>query len=119
MTNKITVYKDTKSVIDGGLRTRTILENEELPKGCYWTEEEALIAYKHNQQKELDAYNKHLPEANSILSKLEKDIKDLLKKSNSDLYFSYEGDTHGIYDERIELSTTINKHNYTKQVYFD
>lgn len=119
MPNRITVYKDTKSVINGKLRTRTILENEDLPKGCYWTEEEALIVYDKNQQKELDDYNKHLPEANSILSKLEKDIKDLLKNSNSELYFTYEGDSQGVYDERIELFITINKHNYTKQVYFD
>lgn len=118
MTNRITVYKGYKDHY-GKISTRTITVNQELPKCCYWTEQEALTAYNIKQKEVLDDYNKHLPAANATLNKLESDIKELLKQSNCDLYFSYEGQSAGVYDERIELSTTINNHNYTKQVYFD
>lgn len=115
MDNKTIVYKAYKDM-NGKIASRTLLENQSLPKGCYWLESEALEAYNKREAEKLVDYNKYRPLALARLDKLENDIKQLLKDSKADLYFTYEGESHGTYNERMEISTTVNGHEYTKEI---
>lgn len=116
-TSKTVVYKAYKDM-NGRISSRTLLENQALPKGCYWLESDALAAYNKREAEKLADYNKYKPLALAKLDKLENDIKQLLKDSNCDLYFTYEGDSHGIYSESLEISVSINNYEYTKQIEF-
>ena len=60
---------------------------------------------------------KNLPIANKKLDKLELDIKALLNNSNCELSFTYDGDSQGIQNEQIEISTKINGHTYYQELY--
>lgn len=118
MDTKIVVYKEQRSIIDGKILTRTTNRNEPMPKGCYITENEAINAYNEIQRLKTIDYNKYKVLANDKLDKLEADIKELLLASNCELDFTYEGDSHGIYSESLEISTVINNHTYAKQIRF-
>ena len=115
--SKTVVYKAYKDM-DGKIASRTLLDGQSLPKGCYWLESDALAAYNKREADKLADYNKHKPLALAKLDRLENDIKQLLKDSNCDLYFTYEGDSHGVYSESLEISVNINSHEYTKQIEF-
>lgn len=115
---RITVYRSSKHFITNRIDTRTIDENEELPKGCYYTEKEALDAYDKKQEDLRKDYEKNKPIAMEKLNKLEESIRQLLKESKCDLYLTYEGDSHGIYSESLEISCKVGNHEYTKQVEF-
>lgn len=115
MDNKTVVYKAYKD-INGKIASRTLLDGQSLPKGCYWSESEALAAYDKRQAEKLADYSKYKPLALAKLDKLENDIKQLLKGSKCDLYFTYEGDSQGIYSESLEIAININNHEYTKQI---
>ena len=119
MDNRITVYKAYKCFIDGTIRTRTIEQGQDLPKGCYWSEAEAEQAINDREKAKQLEYDKHQPKANAILDKLEADIVELLNQSNANLIFTYDGDSQGIYDETLMLSTLVGGYEYHRNVDFN
>ena len=118
MGNRIVVYYDRLDLWNGKIKTKMLEIDKELPKNCFYTEDEARDSYNKKLAIIKADYEKHKPIANAKLDKLESDIKALLDSSDCDLYFTYEGDAHGIYDDRMEISATINGHKYTKQIEF-
>lgn len=116
MDNRIVVYYDRLDLWNGKIKTRMLELDKELPKNCFYTEDEARESYNKKLAIIKADYNKHKPLALAKLDKLENDIKQLLKDSNCALYFTYEGDSHGIYSESLEISVSINNHEYAKQI---
>lgn len=116
MNMRITVYYDTMDLWGNRLRTRTLEVGKELPKNCYYSEEEALTSYNEKLSIKKADYEKNRPLALAKLNKLEMDIKALLTSSDCELYYTYEGDSHGISSERMEISTTLNGHDYIKEI---
>lgn len=116
MDNRIVVYYDRLDLWNGKIKTRMLELDKELPKNCFYTESEAKESYNKKLAIIKADYEKHKPIANAKLDKLESDIKALLDSSGCDLYFTYEGDAHGIYDDRMEISTAVNGHKYTKEI---
>lgn len=116
MDNRIEVYYDSLDLWGNKLRTRMLEPDKDLPKNCFYTEKEARESYN----KKLDIikadYEKHKPIADAKLNNLETDIKALINDSGCELYYTYEGESHGTYNERMEISTIINGHTYYKEL---
>ena len=116
MDNRIEVYYDRLDLWGNKLRTRMLEPDKELPKNCFYTEKEA----RESLNKKLAIIKvdreKNLPIANEKLDKLELDIKALLYNSNCELSFTCDGDSYGIQNERIEISTKINGHTYYREL---
>lgn len=68
---RITVYRSSKHFITNLINTRTIDEEEELPKGCYYTEKEAIKAYDKKQEDLRKDYEKNKPIAMKKLNEME------------------------------------------------
>lgn len=118
MDNRKLVYHTSRSTLDGSIRTKSIANDSLLPNGYYWTEQEAVNAINLREKIRADDYKKYEPIAMAKLRSTELKIKQLLSYNNCNLDFTYEGDSHGIYDDRIELSININNHQYNKEVRF-
>ena len=116
MGNRIVVYYDRLDLWSGKIKTRMLEPDKELPKNCFYTEDEARESYNKKLAAIKADYEKHKPIAYAKLNKLASDIKALLDSSDCDLYFTCEGDTHSIHSERMEISTTINGHRYKKEI---
>lgn len=119
MDNRIVVYYDRLELWGGKIKTRMLEPDKDLPKNCFYTEDEARESYNKKLTIAKADFEKHKPIADAKLDKLESDIKSLLASSGCDLYFTYEGDTHGIYDDRMEISTAVNGHEYTREIDLD
>ncbi len=115
--NRVTLYRAQKDIFNN-IRTRKILEGDEIPEGCYLTENEALIKYDEDKLAKQQHYLKHKPQALKKLGKLEKDIKELLVESGCNLDYTMEGDTHGIYEDSLILTVNYKGHHYVKKVEF-
>jgi len=116
MDNRIVVYYDSLELWGSKLRTRMLEPSKDLPKNCFYTESEARESYNKKLAIIKADYEKNKPIADAKLSKLENDIKALLDSSDCELYFTYEGESHGTYNERMEISTIINGHTYYKEI---
>lgn len=116
MDNRIEVYYDSLDLWGNKLRTRTLEPDKELPKNCFYTEKEARESLNKKLAILKADREKNLPIANKKLDKLELDIKALLNNSNCKLSFNYEGDSHGIINERLEITTKINGHTYHREL---
>lgn len=113
--NRIIVYSSHLSY-DGSIRKRAICTDDPIPKGYYLTEEEALQVIRERQTRLKEERRNSLPEAERLLAKVESEIKNVLKKYNTELYFDYDGDSQGIDNETINISVKVNGHEYSKQL---
>ena len=116
MDNRIVVYYDRLELWGGKIKTRMLEPDKELPKNCFYTESEARESYNKKLAIIKADYEKHKPIADAKLDKLESDIKALIASSGCELYYTYEGESHGTYDERMEISTTVNGHIYYREI---
>ena len=116
MDNRIEVYYDSLDLWGNKLRARMLERDKELPKNCFYTKKEARESLNKKLAILKADRGNNLPIANKKLDKLELDIKALLDNSNCELSFTYEGDSQGIVDERIEISTVINGHSYCREL---
>lgn len=116
MDNRIEVYYDSLDLWGNKLRTRMLEPDKELPKNCFYTENEARESLNKKLAILKADREENLPIANEKLDKLETDIKALINDSGCELYYTYEGESHGTYNERMEISTVINGHTYYKEL---
>ena len=116
MDNRIEVYYDSLDLWGNKLRTRMLEPDKELPKNCFYTEKDARESLNKKLAILKADREKNLPIANDKLDKLELDIKALLDNSNCELYYTHEGESHGTYNERIEISTKIKGHTYYREL---
>ncbi len=100
----------------GTIRERTYLAGEPIPKGHHSNIDRAKLAYKAAIALEKIVYEEGKPEADKLLDQVEKEIQDVLAKHKADLFFSYEGDSHGIYEEGLYISISVNNREYMREI---
>jgi hypothetical protein len=110
---RITVYTPS-SVLKEKYRTR-LIDAALLPKsGIFLTKEEAIKVQEQRESAALEKYKKHKNRAEEVLKLIEAEVNEVLVKYDASLDFFYEGDSHGVYDERLELEIILEGNTYTR-----
>ena len=117
MNERYTVYRCYKDS-NGKIKERTVFKGNPIPKGCCATKEEASNVIDEREKAAFILYESHKEEANVRLDSLETKINTLLDKENASICFSFEGDSHGIYNDNLYLTVTIAGNDYERIVTF-
>lgn len=91
----------------------SLLKDIKKAEGCSHTVESLKTAFDLYEKEQHQAkYNQGLEQAEKRLDEIEQGIYDLLGKDN--LYLYYTGDSYGIYDECIKISTNVDGIEYER-----
>lgn len=77
---RITVYKDRHNLLNKNIAVRSIDEGEPLPKGCYYTEEEALQVIKKRESTAKASYLEGKALSQPLLAKFKEEYSELLEQ---------------------------------------
>ena len=98
-------------------RVVTLPDNTKLNTKAYSTSEDGAWEVYNAKQAAIKAdYIANKPEAERTLDQAEREFYALQKRLGVSIDYTYEGDTHGIYDEHMYISTTVNGHEYTRRL---
>lgn len=93
--------------VDGYSRIATYrVSNNNIPnKNEFKTEKEAI-----------SNFNQYVDEANEKLEKVHEEINAVLKANGCDIDYMIQGDTHGIHEDYMYISTNVGGYNFTRRV---
>jgi hypothetical protein len=91
-------------------------DDDDLPINWFYSEDEALKSLKLKEAKRLEEYKHNQIEANLILDKVEAMFITLQKDNNCNIGYSMLGDTYGIHEDYMYISTTVNGHYYERRL---
>lgn len=96
--------------------TRSKFVSSDMPNKCYATIEEAVNEQVRREKEISNNRAKAEPLAETKLDEIEDSIFNILKSNDGDIYFHYEGDSHGVYDEKIIISVHVDGFRFKRDL---